>query len=53
MAEDQYRAELVHALRMKRLNETLATIRADLVVIDRDIEAAKAQAKEHESCLAL
>lgn len=51
MNDDTYRATLIHALRMKRLNETLAAIRADCCLIDRDIDAALAEAKEYESCM--
>lgn len=48
---EEYRAALIHALRMKRLNETLEAIRKDCVLIDRDIEQAIAEVKELEPCM--
>ena len=52
MAED-YRAELIHAWRMKRVDEVIAEVRKECLILERDIDAVKASMKEPESCLAL
>ena len=53
MTEDQYRAELVHAWRMKRVAEVIAEVRKECLILEKDIDAIKAAMEEHEPCLAL
>lgn len=46
MAEDAYRAELIHAWRLRRLNEAIEAVRDIRHLLEQDIEAAwKSQRK--------
>lgn len=51
MTEDAYRAELIHAWRIQRMNEAIDACRQARFILQQDIEEIRANMEKHDSCM--